>query len=51
MANKKISLNELDNYINTFSLKNEDDSDEDDIFKTPQQKVGKYIMLINLSGK
>jgi hypothetical protein len=36
---KKLSLNELDNYINTFTIKN-DDSDEDDIFKTPKQKVG-----------
>jgi hypothetical protein len=54
MANKKISLNELDNYINTFSLKgNEDESDEDDIFKIPKQKVGNYLfnLVVNRNPK
>lgn len=39
MSNKnKLSLNDLDNYINTFSLKSLDDSDEDDIFTPKNDK-------------
>lgn len=52
MADKnKISLNNLDNYINTFKIKSFDSDDEDDIFstkpktKSPKNEVNDYVIV------